>query len=344
MLLNFLDDTTVYGNHIPWEMPVQLCMKDFTKKGDCIFDVGANIGALSIAFSRMVGNNGTVHAFEPNPFVISKIERDLKANNVENVKIINKGLWSTSIGKLPFYCDNTPYSSASSFLKKTETSEMVLVDVVSIDDYCEQNGVFPQSIKIDAELSESEIMRGSENVIKNHNPILIFEYITSNSKNDSIQYIQNLGYRCYDANTYEEVNSNYYSNYKDNIPFNVVAIPNTTMLYSDIFLEKINETYPSGKLSTDLIELQPSGRYIVKFYFDGPEDLSKIAGLKLSSDEGETLAYYEANLDILKAHCCTNIVLEIEKPTKIKGELLGNDLSGFNFDKLEVMKIMKNPN
>ncbi len=56
----------VYGNRILTETPVQLCLGDFLKAGNCAFDVGANIGALSVAMSRMVGNSGQVHAFEPN--------------------------------------------------------------------------------------------------------------------------------------------------------------------------------------------------------------------------------------------------------------------------------------
>lgn len=343
MLSNFLDDTTIYGSHIPWEMPVQFCMKDFTKKGDCIFDVGANIGALSIAFSRMVGKEGVIHAFEPNPFVIPKLERDLCVNNADNVKIINKGLWSKSMGELPFYCDNTSYSSASSFLRKMQSSEMVIIDVMSIDDYCEHNNIFPQLIKIDAELAEYEIIKGAEKTIKNHNPTLIFEYITSENEKDSIQYMQSLRYRCYDTNTYQEVNKDYYSTYKNNIPFNIIAIPCSNSSYAKIVPEKICEVYPSGKFISEYFDLESSGRYIVKFYFDGPDDASKIAGLKISSFEGEILAHYEANLDILKAHCCTNIVLEIEKHTKIRGELFGNDLSGFNFNKIEVVKITKEP-
>lgn len=69
-----------FGKRIPWEIPVQLCIKDFLKEGDCAFDVGANIGALSISMSRIVGEKGSVHSFEPNPNLIPVIEEYFKVN------------------------------------------------------------------------------------------------------------------------------------------------------------------------------------------------------------------------------------------------------------------------
>lgn len=59
--------TNRYGESIPWEIPIQLCLKDFLRAGDRVLDIGANIGGLSIAMSRMVGPNGQVHAKHGRP-------------------------------------------------------------------------------------------------------------------------------------------------------------------------------------------------------------------------------------------------------------------------------------
>ncbi|HEX7446498.1 MAG TPA: hypothetical protein VF306_03070, partial [Pirellulales bacterium] len=50
----------IYGGQVPWEIPVQLCLGDLLRHGDCALDVGANIGGVAIAMSRMVGLSGTV--------------------------------------------------------------------------------------------------------------------------------------------------------------------------------------------------------------------------------------------------------------------------------------------
>ena len=48
-------DKNIYGPHILWEFPIQLCCRDFVRPGDTVLDVGANIGGLSVAMSRIVG-------------------------------------------------------------------------------------------------------------------------------------------------------------------------------------------------------------------------------------------------------------------------------------------------
>ena len=48
------------------------------------FDVGANIGELSLLFSRFVGNLGQVHAFEPSKAVFSRLEDIIRLSNKKN--------------------------------------------------------------------------------------------------------------------------------------------------------------------------------------------------------------------------------------------------------------------
>lgn len=40
-------------------------MKNYIKEGDIVIDVGANIGYFTLLFSKLVGENGKVFAFEP---------------------------------------------------------------------------------------------------------------------------------------------------------------------------------------------------------------------------------------------------------------------------------------
>ncbi|WP_187147803.1 FkbM family methyltransferase [Heliomicrobium modesticaldum] len=82
-----------FGEHIPWEIAVQLGIKNFAKDGDCVLDIGANVGAISIAMSRLVGENGVVYAFEANPNLEATIKANLEINESHNVKLTNKAVW-----------------------------------------------------------------------------------------------------------------------------------------------------------------------------------------------------------------------------------------------------------
>ncbi|MEO7961989.1 MAG: FkbM family methyltransferase, partial [Ginsengibacter sp.] len=53
--------------------------------GDVILDVGANAGLYSVFYSRLVGENGHVHAFEPDVNTYGLLRENLQLNNCNNV-------------------------------------------------------------------------------------------------------------------------------------------------------------------------------------------------------------------------------------------------------------------
>src|SRR5438105_131611 len=41
--------------------------RSYLRKGDCVVDVGANIGAVTLTAASRVGAQGSIYAFEPHP-------------------------------------------------------------------------------------------------------------------------------------------------------------------------------------------------------------------------------------------------------------------------------------
>jgi len=60
--------------------------------GDCIVDVGANIGLFTL-FANQMAANTRIFAFEPNPYVFEKLQRNVSLYDV-NAKLFPKGLFS----------------------------------------------------------------------------------------------------------------------------------------------------------------------------------------------------------------------------------------------------------
>ncbi|EDN72009.1 peptide synthetase [Beggiatoa sp. SS] len=58
--------------------------------GDCIFDVGTNIGLFSL-FAHLSANPIKIYGFEPNPFVFEKLEHNTALYQVD-AKLFNCGL------------------------------------------------------------------------------------------------------------------------------------------------------------------------------------------------------------------------------------------------------------
>jgi FkbM family methyltransferase len=55
------------------------------RPGDCFVDVGANDGSYTLLAARLVGREGIVLAFEPNPWVFRDLVRNLGLNDCSNV-------------------------------------------------------------------------------------------------------------------------------------------------------------------------------------------------------------------------------------------------------------------
>lgn len=69
------------------------------RPGDCVWDVGANVGHYTAAFALRVGSSGHVVAFEPSPINFERLTAHL--TGFDNVTALCLALGSTS-GELPF--------------------------------------------------------------------------------------------------------------------------------------------------------------------------------------------------------------------------------------------------
>lgn len=131
-------------------------------------DVGANFGITSAMMSSYFTE---IHAFEPH----GKIFQSLQNNQMlpKNIILDNRAFGEHE-GKLDFFgsADN-----GNGSLKEVlfEGGEKYRVDVTTVDQYCETNGIQPKLIKIDAEGTDLNIIRGAERTIEQCKPFLYFE-------------------------------------------------------------------------------------------------------------------------------------------------------------------------
>jgi predicted methyltransferase len=73
--------------HYLTERATLLAYCKIVKTGDCVFDIGANHGEHTRALQELVGNNGIVYAFEPNPNLVEAL-KNIGANiNVFDIAV-----------------------------------------------------------------------------------------------------------------------------------------------------------------------------------------------------------------------------------------------------------------
>ena len=66
-----------------WEMWVTHVIRSLINSGMVVADIGANLGYYTIILSELVGQNGYVHAFEPNPHLAKLLTKNVFVNGFE---------------------------------------------------------------------------------------------------------------------------------------------------------------------------------------------------------------------------------------------------------------------
>jgi FkbM family methyltransferase len=66
------------------------------REGDVVCDVGANVGYYTIIASKRVGMTGRVVAIEPDPHNFALLSRNVEANGMTNVLLVNSALGAAS--------------------------------------------------------------------------------------------------------------------------------------------------------------------------------------------------------------------------------------------------------
>ena len=166
------------GNHEPW---LQEFLKKELKKGFCFYDIGAHKGFFTIIASTIVGEDGKIVAFEPDPRNYIFLKRNVEINNLKNVFIVRKALFSY-VGKINFFLSNFFSNwTESRVLNSTEMSfkkenNLIEVECTTLDEFISENkNFYPDLIKIDVEGAEIEILEGASETLKNIKPIWFIE-------------------------------------------------------------------------------------------------------------------------------------------------------------------------
>lgn len=142
------------------------------KKGNTVFDIGANVGYYSVLASKLVGKNGKVFAFEPDPQSLKLLYKNIGINKCKNIIVVKSAL-SNHNGKLILTQDSSnPGESSLTLFKK---GKKILVDVLTLDKFIKTQKIKTiDVIKMDVEGAELNILRGGLKTLQNNKKLKIF--------------------------------------------------------------------------------------------------------------------------------------------------------------------------
>jgi len=142
--------------------------------GDCVLDVGANIGYFTLLASKLVGLEGKVFAFEALPQIMQVLEKNVKLNSLSNVVCYETAV-SDKCGLVEFYASSIDNLGLSSMRNIKQTSAVRSeIPSVTIDSII-TNLPSVKLVKIDVEGAEFKVLEGMKELIKRDKPYIILE-------------------------------------------------------------------------------------------------------------------------------------------------------------------------
>lgn len=156
-----------------------LVMRNFVNEGDTVFDIGAHLGFYTLLLSELVGKNGKLFAFEPNPELLPSLTRTLAP--LANVELLRVAL-SDREGEISLY---VPEDASMASLRNWTDGIVGHIHEVRckmqvLDDLVEKGELpLPHFIKCDVEGAELSVFKGAVNTLNRVDaPILLFELNT----------------------------------------------------------------------------------------------------------------------------------------------------------------------
>jgi FkbM family methyltransferase len=187
--------------------PVTLTVIDsLVRDGDVCFDIGANVGALTMPMARRVGPRGKVYAFEPGPPAYARLQRNLSLNPSIHERVVPVQVGVADSPGAMYWTSGENDNTADGTLG---SSGGVRVEVVSIDAFAAAASVPRVDFaKIDVEGMEYEVLLGGRATWLAHHPIL---YLETEKRFEAVRgfpllarieaFLRELGYTLYRVDT-----------------------------------------------------------------------------------------------------------------------------------------------
>jgi FkbM family methyltransferase len=200
----------------------------FVRPGQVCLDIGANVGAITLAMVKAVGETGRVEAFEPGSRFIERLRKNLEMNPAVagRVHAHQLGL-SDEPGELLWQeSRNAPGNASIHWIDPSRPSARV--NVTTLDAFVLEQGLSAvHFLKIDVEGMERRVLAGGLETIRRDRPVIYFESSLSDDEQKQAgqaieDMLTSIGYRLYKiVDNKGRIRPTQYPDFS----FNTIAIP-----------------------------------------------------------------------------------------------------------------------
>ena len=161
-----------------YEPELLRAIQDFVEPGTVAYDIGANLGYVSLAIARVVGPAGQVTAFEPLPANFSRMRVNLGLNpEGQRIRPVEAAVGARSTrSRFLVHASGGMGKLEGSSGRRFEYAESMEVKVVCLDDWVYRDGeAAPALVKFDIEGGELQALEGMARVLSDGRPYLLLE-------------------------------------------------------------------------------------------------------------------------------------------------------------------------
>lgn len=182
-----------------YEPDLQAAIRRFAKPGMVVYDIGANIGYVSLLFARAVGPSGSVYAFEALPANLARLQQNSHLNpGMAAIHALHGAVSNTSQPVRFLVHASTSMGKALGSSGRTDEAyrgEITVPGIVVDDFICKQDNPAPQVIKMDIEGGETLAIQGMRRLLSELHPLMLVELHGNQAARAVCQTLWEAGYR-----------------------------------------------------------------------------------------------------------------------------------------------------
>ena len=188
------------------EPHLQRIIREHVSAGDTVYDIGANIGYVSLSLAKSVGPTGHVIAFEPVPKNADDFRESIKINQLTNVHLLEFAA-SDQRGEAVIRIAENLSTASLVWHRKNPAAIQLTIRTVQIDQLVESGELgYPKFVKIDVEGAEGSVLKGMQRTVAAAMPVLFIESSEA-GRETTWPLLRELGYQCQSASTRKPVDA-----------------------------------------------------------------------------------------------------------------------------------------
>ena len=161
-----------------YESDLGAAVRKLIQSGDVVYDVGANVGYVSLLSARLSGESGKIFAFEPLPANVNRLRKNVLINALESRIIVTHAAVIDTVQPITFltHPSGAMGKALGSAGRDEQYNGRITVPGLALDAFVyNENHPAPDVIKMDVEGGEGAALAGMQRLLAEKRPILLVE-------------------------------------------------------------------------------------------------------------------------------------------------------------------------